>query len=52
MAANPEKRLRHIMAGKKLKPIAYAALVAATFAILTIGLASSSWADWCNGACY
>jgi hypothetical protein len=40
------------MADKKLKPIAYAALVAATLAILTIGLSSASWADWCNGACY
>ena len=40
------------MAGKKLKPVAYAMLIAAIFAVLTIGLASSSWADWCNGACY
>jgi hypothetical protein len=23
-----------------------------TLIVLTIGLASSSWADWCNGACY
>ena len=40
------------MTSKNLKTIAYAVFVAATFAVLTIGLASSSWADWCNGACY
>jgi hypothetical protein len=36
----------------KLKVMGYAALVAAAVAGATVALASSSWADWCNGACY
>ena len=34
------------------KAIGYAAIVAVALAGLTICLASSSWADWCDGKCY
>jgi hypothetical protein len=34
------------------KIIGYAALVTMALAMLAIGTASVSWADWCNGGCY
>ncbi len=35
-----------------LKAIGYAAIFAVVLAGFAIGLASSSWADWCDGKCY
>ncbi len=35
-----------------LKAIGYAAIIAVALAGLTIGLALSAWADYCDGKCY
>jgi hypothetical protein len=36
----------------ELRTVGHAAIIAVTLVVLTIGLSSSLWADWCNGACY